>query len=255
MGSIWWFVAVPLGVAALWAIFAPRNQWRSLFSWSVSNAHNSEPGGAAYAYRQIIAAVALSIALLAVVLTMVWTSAREPVEAPVANSVEQIWGSPQPLLVYRSFQPAGAADANLVDVPIEGYLPVNDDERAPLYLLDLEPFSRLGTTNIPGYIGSAPAETDSTITRADVVVKVRGPLLCIPRRVVAVETPERVQLSVLYGMPTPSDGSAPDNVVGCPVGEDLTASVLIPIRLNDPIGERTVETLDGAPLTLVGSEN
>ncbi|MGV8852294.1 MAG: fumarate hydratase [Rhodoglobus sp.] len=251
MGSIWWFLAVPLGIAAVWAILAPRNQWRSLFSWSVSNAHSSEPGGAAFAYRQFIAAIALGIALLMIVFTLVWTAAREPVEPMQASGVEQTWGAPQPLLVYRTFQLNRDPDATLVNVPIDSYLPVNDEERAPLYLLDLEPFSRLGTTNIPGYIGSQPSETDSTISRADVVVKVRGPLLCIPRRVVAIETPERVQLAVLYGLPNPSDDSVPDHIAGCRLGQDLTGSVLIPINLSDPIGERTVETLDGAPLAMV----
>lgn len=251
MGWVWWFLAVPLGVVAVWALFAPRNQWRSLFSWSVANAHTSEPGGAAFAYRQLIAAVALSIALLTIVLSVISTAAREPVEPPRANDIEQTWGTPEPLLVYRTFQTSRSTDETFVDVPIESYLPVNDKERAPLYLLELEPFSRLGTTNIPGYIGSTPSETDSIISRADVVVKVRGPLLCIPRRVVAIETPERVQLAVLYGLPIPSDGSQPDNAEGCLLGEDLTGSVLIPITLSDPIGERTVETLDGAPLTMV----
>ncbi|WP_341952626.1 fumarate hydratase [Salinibacterium sp. TMP30] len=251
MGWVWWLIAVPLGVAAAWAIFAPRNQWRSLFSWSVTDVHSSEPGGAAYAYRRLISAIALGVALLTIVLAMMWSAGREPVELPRTNDIEQTWGTPQPLLVYRSFQTNQSTDDTLVDVPIDSYLPVNDEERAPLYLLNLEPFSRLGTTNIPGYIGSPPNETDSTISGADVVVKVRGPLLCIPRRVVVIETPERVQLAVLYGLPTPSDGSTPDNIVGCPVGDDLTGSVLIPISLSDPIGERTVEALDGAPLTLV----
>ncbi|MEV8254706.1 fumarate hydratase [Rhodoglobus sp. NPDC076762] len=255
MGWVWWLLAVPLGVAVVWAIFAPRNQWRSLFSWSVANAHSSEPGGAAYAYRQIIAAVALGLALLMVAFAFISQASRTPQALPEASSIESTWGSPLPLLVYRTFQTATAPDPTLVEVPIDSYLPVNDEERAPLYLLDLEPFSRLGTTNIPGYIGTEPEETDSTISRADVVIHVRGPLLCVPRRVVAIETPERVQLSVQYGLPTPSDGSVPDNVAACPLDEDLTGSVLIPVRLHDRIGERSVEALDGTPLAMAGSEN
>lgn len=251
MGWVWWFLAVPLGIVAVWAIFAPRNLWRSLFSWSVSNIHVSEPGGAAYAYRQLIAGVALVAALLAIALAAYWADAQEPLAAPQGSPVEQLWGSPEPLLVYRSFQPSRSGDATLVEVPIDSYLSVNDDERAPLYMLELEPFSRLGTTSIPGYIGSTPGDDDSTLSRADVVVKVRGPLLCIPRRVVAIETPELVQLAVLYGLPNPDDDSTPDNKKACPLGEDLTGSVLIPIPLDDPIGERTVETLDGTPLVMV----
>ncbi|MBH0054677.1 fumarate hydratase [Salinibacterium sp. SWN139] len=251
MGSVWWFLAVPLGVAAVWAILAPRNQWRSLFSWSVANAHSSEPGGAAYASRQLIAGIALGLALLIVVFAVIATTSRTPQEAAHVSVLEQTWGSPAPLFVYRTFQPAKSPDSTLVEVPIENYLPVNDDEAAPLYLLDLEPFSRLGTTNIPGYIGSEPDDTDSTIGRADVLIHVRGPLLCVPRRVVVVEGPESVQIAVQYGLPTPSDGSKPDNAEACPLGEDLTGSVLIPITLKDVIGERSVESLDGTPLTLV----
>ena len=254
MAWVWWFLAVPLGVAAVWAILAPKSQWRSLFSWSVANAHSSEPGGAAYAYRQIIAAAALGLSLVMVLFAVIATAAREPHDPPHLSDTESMWGSPSPLLVYRAFQTSTAVDETLIDVPIESYLPVNDDERAPLYLLDLEQFSRLGTTSIPGYIGSAPTETDSTISRADVVLHVRGPLLCVPRRVVAIETPDLVQLSVQYGLPNPSDGSTPDNVAGCPVGQDLTAAVLIPVPLNDPIGERSVESLDGTPLAMAESE-
>lgn len=254
MGWVWWFLAVPLGVAAVWAIFAPRSQWRSLFSWSVANAHSSEPGGAAYAYRQILATIALGLAVAMVVFAVIASSAREPQVSQHVTDIESMWGAPTPLLVYRTFQTATTPDEAFVDVPIENYLPVNDEERAPLYLLDLEPFSRLGTTSIPGYIGSEPSETDSTISRADVVLHVRGPLLCVPRRVVAIETPDRVQLSVQYGLPNPSDGSSPDNVAACPIGEDLTGSVLIPVRLNDPIGERSVEALDGTLLAMAGSE-
>ena len=250
MAWVWWFIAVPLGVAALWTIFAPRNQWRTLFAWSVSNRHTAEPGGAAYSYRQFTAATAVALSLVIGAVAVITEDAREPQDPPLISDVEQLWGSPQPLLVYRTFQPSVTVDETLVEVPIESYLPVNEQERAPLYLLELEPFSRLGTTNIPGYIGSAPAETDSTIGRADVVIKVRGPLMCVPRRVVAVETPERVQLAVHYGLPTPEDGAAIDNTEACPIGGDVTASVLIPITLDDSIGERTVENLDGTPLTI-----
>jgi hypothetical protein len=248
---VWWILAVPLGAVAVWTIFSPRSQWRSLFSGSVADPHSSEPGGLAYAYRQAIASIALGVALVTIAVVVVSSVAREPVDPLRTNEIVQTWGTPQPLLVYRSFQPSLSIDEALVDVPIDSYLPVNDDARAPLYLLELEAFSRLGTTNIPGYIGNEPIETDAAIGRADIVVKVRGPLLCIPRRVVAIETPERVQLAVLYGLPTPIDGTTPDNIAGCPLGEDITGSVLIPITLNDPVGERTVETLDGAPLTLV----
>jgi len=251
VGWIWWFLAVPLGAIAAWAILAPRSQWNALFSWSVSNRHSSEPGGAAYAYRQVIAAIALGLVALTAALAALSSVASEPQEPAAASDIELTWGSPQPLLVYRAFRPSTTGDDLLVDVPISSYLPVNDDERAPLYLLDLEPFSRLGTTNIPGYLGSNPGENDSPIGRADVVVHVRGPLLCVPRRVVAIESPELVQLAVLYGLPATSDGSQPDNVAGCPLGEDLTGSVLIPITLDDPIGTRAVESLDGTRLKLV----
>jgi hypothetical protein len=86
-------------------------------------------------------------------------------------------------------------------------------------------------------------------------VKVNGPLLCIPRRVTVIETPERVQLAVYYGLPTPSDGAVPNNVTGCPLEDDVTGSVLVPIALSDPIGKRTVESFDGAPLTLVDRDD
>ncbi len=132
---------MPLGVVALWAIFAPRNQWRSLFAWSVSNAHNAEPGGAAFALRQIIAAVAVALALLAVVLTMGNSAAREPVDAPRANEIEETWGTPEPLLVYRSFQTSATPDPTLVDVALVRFLPVNNGPSASMICPPSNPFS------------------------------------------------------------------------------------------------------------------
>lgn len=72
--------------------------------------------------------------------------------------------------------------------------------------------------------------------------------MCIPRAVVVIETADTVQFAVYYGLPDAAADVPVDNTVSCPTDASVTGSVLIPLRLAAPIGDRTVETLAEDPI-------
>jgi L-aminopeptidase/D-esterase-like protein len=91
------------------------------------------------------------------------------------------------------------------------------------------------------------------IGSASIVVHVRGPVLCIPKSAVVIETETTVQVGVYYGLPDPlpgPDGSVTpvDSVAGCPADAAVTGSVLVPLQLSAPVGDREVQSLDGTPI-------
>lgn len=245
-------IAATLGIVFLWGIFAPRSQWRALAGWSTSDPHRSEPDGAAYTVRRLLSGLGV-LALVTVVLVSaapVLLSGAQPM-APGLSTVEQMWGKPAPQIVNRSIKPLQAPPAGLVEFPILGYQPFDEETGSPEYLARLTTFTRLGVQQIPGYIGTLPDVGFSGVDFAEMVVNTRGPILCIPRQAVVIETDTTVQIGIFYGLPDSTDGSAVDHVAGCPVDSTLTGSVLIPIPLSAPVGDREVQALDGSPLTEV----
>jgi hypothetical protein len=169
-----------------------------------------------------------------------------------------MWGAPAPHYVERVFQTYSEPVAGLAPMPLLAYQAFEEGIDKPDYFLRLDRFSLLGEDDIPGYIGVPPDQGFSAIGFADLVVQARGPLLCIPREALVIETEESVTIAVYYGLPDPpaaidEDGNEvaapqPDHVAGCPVDDPVTASVLIPVNLTAPLGERTVLTLDGEKL-------
>lgn len=245
-------IAATLGIVLLWGIFAPRSQWRALAGWSSSDPHRSEPGGAAYTVRRLLAgAGVLALATVVLVATApVWLSGAQPV-APGLSVVEQMWGKPAPQIVNRSIKPLTAPPSGLVEFPILGFQPFDEEAGSPEYLARLTTFTRLGVQQIPGYIGTLPDVGFSGVDFAELVVNTRGPILCIPRQAVVIESETTVQIGIFYGLPDSSDGSGVDHAAGCPLDSTLTGSVLIPIPLAAPVGSREVQALDGTPLTEV----
>ena len=245
-------IAATLGIVLLWGVFAPRAQWRALASWSISDPHRSEPGGAAYAVRRLIAGLGvLSLVTVVLVATSpVWLSGAQPV-APGLSAVEQMWGKPAPQIVNRAIKPLNAPPSGLVEFPVLGYQAFDEEAGSPEYLARLTTFTRLGVQQIPGYIGTLPDVGFSGVDFAELVVNTRGPVLCIPRQAVVIESETAVQIGIFYGLPDSTDGSAVDHAAGCPIDSTLTGSVLIPLPLSAPVGDREVQGLDGTPLTEV----
>lgn len=253
MSWVFGTIALTMGIVFLWGALAPRSQWRALSGWSVSDAHAHEPGGAAYGIRRLVSAVGV-VGLTSVLLVTTSSIMVSPRSMPPPTDIQVMWGSPEPQLVDRVFHNLAQPPVGLVEVAVLGYQTIDED--APEYFLRLRPFSLLGSDRVPGYIGADPDEGFSAIGSADIVVHVRGPVLCIPRKAVVIETEKSVQIGIYYGLPDPVEGApAPDNAIGCPHDSPVTGSVLIPIGLAAPVGERDVVALDGTELhevSLVG---
>lgn len=241
-------VVAGLVVILTWGLLAPRGLWRATVGWTVSDPQKREPGSSAYLLRRVLSGIGL-IAVAAVVVPSAlsaWLPSGQT--AAPATQVEQRWGSPEPLLVERQYDALGDAPAGLASMPVLAYQDV-EVVGDGAYLGDLRSFSLLGETDLPGYLGTEPAPDYSVPARTYLVVKVRGPLLCIPREVVVRETEETVEVGVFYGLPDPDleiEGAvAPDHIAGCPADAAVTTSVLVPIVLGSGVGERTVVDLEG----------
>lgn len=251
MSWVFGALAITLGLILLWGVLSPRSQWRATMSWSASDPYRSEPGGAAYGVRRLISGLGLIVLLGIGAITSISAVANQPGQASPPSVVESLWGAPEPRLVNRMVSPSGAAPAGLVEVPVLAYEDVEDD--LPDYYARLKEFLYLGAEDIPGYVGRLPDVGNGAFDFADLVINVRGPVLCIPRSVVMIETAEAVQIAVYYGRPDPADGSVPDNAVECATDSGVTGSVLIPLALVAELGDRTVQSLDGTPIREVFS--
>ena len=259
MTWIFGVLATSLGIYLLWGLLAPRSQWRALAAWSVANPHAHEPGGSAYGWRRLLSGLGiLGLVVVGVFAAAPGLLAALPQEEPVVAPVTTMWGSPDPQLVNRVVYGSSAPPAGLVEFPVLGYQDLDELDELPPYLLDLTEYALLGDNSPSGYIGSAPAVGFSGIGPADLVVNVRGPVLCIPREAVVIETDTAVQIAIYYGLPDPAPSKdpavptpVPDHVKGCRLDDSVTGSVLIPITLAAELGDRTVETLNGDAITKV----
>ena len=231
MSWVFGALAVTLGLILLWGVFAPRSQWRILAGWSVSDPHLHEPGGASYGLRRLVSGIGALTLLGIVGVTSASAVAGLPSESPRPSLVSQLWGRPDPSVVNRMIVPLSGPPSGLVEMPVLAYEDVSDD--LPDYFDRLHNFTLLG---------------NGALDFADVVVQVRGPLLCIPRAVVVIETADTVKFAVYYGLPDAAADVPVDNTVSCPTDASVTGSVLIPLRLAAPIGDRTVETLAEDPI-------
>ncbi len=250
MGWLFGFLAFSLGLVFLWGLLAPRGQWRALAAWSVADQHRHEPGGATYGLRRLISALGLLGLVVVVGVSASSALARVPGAAPTHGPLTLMWGDPAPLVVNRIVAPDAAAPPGLTEIPISGYQSYDDGD-LPAYLSGLREFELLGNDDPSGYVGTYPPIGNGALDFADIVINVRGPILCIPRSVVVVQSDTEVRVGVFYGLPRAADGSEPDSLAGCPADATLTGSVLIPIDLGAALGERALLGLDGSPLSEV----
>lgn len=250
MSAVLWVVVASLGALLLWGLFAPRSNWRSLTGWSVSDPHGNEPGAGSFAVRRLVSGLG-TLALAAVLFVgLASFVATLPKPAPPLSAVRIMWGAPDPQVVNRVVSAATTPPANLPAMPILGYQAFANSG-APSYLTRLRQYSLLGDATPAGYIGTAPNVGLAAIDGAALVINVRGPILCLPRQMVIIESETTVKIGIFYGLPDSANGSAVDHIAGCPADSSLTASVLIPIPLASPVGDRKVQTLDGADIDSV----
>ncbi len=247
-----WVLGVVTGLLAavfLWGLVAPRSMWRSLVGWSVSDTYRNEPGGATYGLRRVVSGAGLLAILGITGVAVVGAAERAPGDAPPPTALELMWGDVAPRVVNRIIVPVGEAPAGLVEVPIESYQ--DFDDGTPSYVSLLDEFTLLGDDDVPGYVGTVPPVGNGALDFADIVINVRGPLLCVPRAVVMFQTEESIRIGIFYGLPTSEDGVEADSVEGCSLASSVTGSVLIPLQLAEPVGDRAVLSLDGSPLAEV----
>ena len=251
MGWVFVVLAATLGVVFLWGMIAPRSQWRALTSWSVSDPHSAEPGAAAYGWQRVLSGIGVLLLLTVTGVAVIPGLLYSAQSVPGLTPIEQMWGSPQPQIVNRTVTAVGAPPAGLVEVPVLGVQVFDEDDGPPSYLVDLKDFVRLGTAEIPGLVGTNPDVGFSAMDFADLVVNVRGAVLCVPRQVLVVESETVIQIAVYYGLPDPGDGSVPDNAAACSPDSAVTSSLLIPLTLGSPVGDRVIQGLAGNDLNLV----
>ena len=250
MNWIFGAIAATLGVLLLWGLFAPKSFWRVLSGWSVSDTYRSEPGAGTYGLRRLVAGIGV-LGLAAVLAVNVVGYVRSiPAAAAAPSDITVMWGSPNPTVVNRDVTGVAAPPDGLVAVPILGYQAFGSSG-TPSYLARLNTFTYLGKSAVAGYIGRDPDAGFAAVDSASMVVNVRGPLLCIPRVAVVTESDTLIQVGIFYGLPDSADGSPVDSVAGCPLDSTVTASLLVPIQLSAPVGDRVVQALDGSELQVV----
>ena len=250
MSLVFLVLAGTLGIVFLWGLLAPRSQWRVLNAWSVSDPRASEPGSLSYGLRQLFYALGLGSMVFLAIGTGVNYLANLPKPPTPLTPMQIMWGSPDPSLVDRYVLGETSVPAGFVDQPILGYQAWAPDH-TPDYFDELKPFTRVATPVINGYIGDAPEPGLIGTDTADIVVHVRGDLLCVPRAAVVIETDTTVQIAIEYGLPQPTDGTTADNVAACVPKPAVSSSLLIPIDLAKPVAKRTVEALDGTKIDMV----
>jgi hypothetical protein len=250
VGWIFGTIAATLGLLFLWGLVAPRSQWLTLTAWSVSDPHAHEPGAAGYSVRRLASAVGL-IGLTSVAFVAAASFIDRLPRPPVPQTpVHAMWGEPDPHLVNRVVRGAAKPPSGLIAVSVIDYQTFEAGD-PPAYLTRLNKYTVLGSTAVPGLIGVDPDTEASATDTAELVVHVRGPILCIPRSAVVVETDTTIKIGLYYGLPNSADGSPVDSTKGCQKDSSVTASLLIPIDLASPVGDRTVESLDGTELPAV----
>ncbi|MEO7122380.1 MAG: hypothetical protein ABI400_04550 [Lacisediminihabitans sp.] len=240
-------LASGLVVLTVWGFISPRGQWRVLVAWSRREPYAHEPGAGAITLQRIVAGI--GVVILAIAGWSMYSGYLEslPGAGEPPGPVEQMWGSPAPVVVNRVFTPLGNPPATLVKQAILKYQVVDGPSRDPQYLFSLGHLEVKDADKGIGYIGRNPGPGLTALDTADLVVEVRGDRACIPQEVVVNEDKDTVQIAVYYGQPNPSDGSNAVNLAHCKAkpSADKALSVLIPIDLSEQLGDRSVVTLDG----------
>jgi hypothetical protein len=244
-------IAVATTLLLLWGALAPRGNWSSLMAWSTADPRAAEPGSMSYLVRRLLFAFGLlGLAGLGTAVVLTWIL-NPPLRADPPTPVQEMWGEAPPVVVDRVITPVAEPPAGYTEVPVLGYQVV-DDEGPGDYVRLLERFELLGgKQELSGLIGQDPGDGYSAMDTSELILHVRGPLLCIPRAAIVRETPDAITVAVYYGLPDPPQGVAIDNAVSCPADAPVTASVLLPIELVNEVGDRTVVTLDGEEVPVV----
>ncbi len=245
-------VLVSLGIVFLWGLLAPRSQWRALVSWSYRDPHANEPSGSAYTLYRVVAALGIATMIVSGQLAYrSWIDSQPPPKPP-PTAIEQMWGSPDPVVVNRVIHPLHTPPAGLVEQPILGYQAVTGQTRQPPYLFGLRAFDLGDATTENGYVGTEPPTGLAALDTAGLVVWVAADPLCFPHAAVVRENKDSVEVAIFYGRANPADGTTPEDLADCNTrASGRNVSTLIPLPLAAPLGDRAVLTVEGEPIRSV----
>ena len=236
-----------LGAILVWGLVAPRSQWRVLVGWSTSDPDRAEPGDGVHGVTRLVSLIGL-LALLAFAGVQIWTLvAGQPRAAAVPTPIEEMWGRPVPGLVDRVVTGTPSPPADLAPGSITGFQEI---ERgwAPDYLVDVPRWSLLGEPEPAGIVGSYPGDDYNAYGLSDMLVATSGPLSCIPRVAAVAQSETEISIGVYWGLPGAAEQ---DHLAGCGDMSGLLQTVLIPIQLGSPVGDRSVVTFEGVPVAPV----
>lgn len=252
MNTVVGVAAVATTLLLLWGLLAPRANWSSLVAWSTSDPRAAEPGFTSYLVRRLLFGFGLlGLVGLGAAMVITWLL-NPPLHAKPPTPVQLMWGHTPPVVLDRVITPLAEPPAGYTEMPVLGYQEVDDEEGPGDYLRFLEPFELLGgKRDMPGLIGQNPGDGYSAMDTAELILNVRGPLLCIPRGAIIKETLDSVTVAVYYGLPDQPPDTAIDNAVLCPADATVTTSVLLAIELQEEVGARKVIMLDGTEIPQV----
>ncbi len=245
---------VSLGIVLLWGFLAPRSMWRAFSSWSYRDPHLNEPTGIGYGLYRVVSVIGIVTMVVSGVLVSKVQEGSQPPPPKPATTAELLWGSPEPVVVNRVIVPVNTAPAGLVNQPILGFQDMTGKTRQPSYLFSLAHFDIPEAIPANGYIGGKPNVGLVALDTAELVVRVSGDPQCFPHAAIVMQTDEAVAIAIYYGRAVPDSTHPPLNLSDCTVmAGGLNVSTLIPISLVEPLGDRTVQALDGSPIRRVGS--
>lgn len=249
MDRIAFALVVVLAILFLWGTVAPRSQWRLLISWTYREPHTDAPSGWAVSLHRVIAAI--GIAGLLAGGGIAWQRYLDALPEPPAppSAVEQMWGDADTVVVNRIVTTTTRVPPELVRVDPSAYHAMDGQRRQPTYLFQMETLELPEGEDAGGLVGEQPSPGLVALDMARVVVLATADARCVPRQVFMQEGPSSVRVAVYFGRPDLPDGTVdPEGIDACAPGSRGARSVLIPLQLASPLGERLVTDLDGVPL-------
>ncbi|MCW4386448.1 hypothetical protein OH146_11760 [Salinibacterium sp. SYSU T00001] len=238
------FAVALLAVVFVWGLFWPRSQWQVLAAWLRRNPDASEPSATAYAFHRILSGLGVATFLTVGVALAITYINSLPAPEPPKTALQQMWGAaPRPVVVDRVVRSVGEADPSFAEQAILGYQLVDNVAHTPRYLVYLDNYNPPGSDS--PLIGAPPSEGFAALDSAELVVNVRVKAQCTPLQAVVVESEEAVQVAIYSAISSPVGAPAVANHEFCEGGSTVGPSLLIPLDLAQPVGEREVQLLDG----------
>ena len=249
MDQLAYALVVVLAILFVWGMIAPRSQWRLLVSFTYREPHTDAPSGWAFSLHRVIAAI--GVAGLLAGGGIAWQRYVDALPEPPAppNPIEQMWGDADTVVMNRVVTTTTSVPSGLVRVDPSAYHAMDGQRRQPTYLFGVATLEIPDGETAGGLVGEQPTTGLVALDLARVVVLATADAHCIPREVFLQEGPSSVRVAVYFGRPDLPDGTAdPEGVDACAPGSSGARSILIPLQLASPLGERLVTDLDGVPL-------